>query len=260
MRDSSSVTFTWIGIPVGDKPAREEIRNKFRLLWKLIPEAGSEVWQYTLPASSGYGRRREALELLCGALWHLELASVLPDLPKQHMMALREGKKEDRTRLPWEAWLEQSKDLSAEFLEGELLVRYRFSDSSDPALSVLIQTMLIADATFRLDGARDVLRPLYERQNLHPLALAVRRKISKWLDKDKATFIPSVSALQRQVTIVVAFRDSYSHGEDPRPTEKPLWRFRVERLYDYSLTDIATACLAVWKKLVELASSQMAPS
>jgi len=194
-------------------------------------------------------RKRAALELLAGALWHLELASELGDFPKEKMSKFFEAKGGSKNPQPWEAWLEKSKGLSVEFPKDELLLRYRFSGPLDSAVSFLIQSMLIADAALRIDGAREILSLEFPN---YPVS-ACRSKICTWIDSKTLTFKGSLIQIQKHVIMVTAFRDAYMHGEIPNGKLNALKTFRVNFFDRYNLAQVAQACGEVWKELIRLA-------
>ena len=232
------------------------MNNPFTALWQYLPNVGSELWSYNSKVAERIIRQRSALELLAGALWHLELASELGEFPKENMRTFFKGKGGNTNPQPWEVWLEQSKGLSGEFLKDELLARYRFSSSSDPSVSFLLQSMLIADAALRIDGARDLLR---RNKNPDHFLFAKLEDIEGWLGKASAGSQRLVEKIKMNLTILVTFRDSYMHGEKPDSKHRCRYpqysKFRENFFNQYKLAQVVEACQEIWKELVKLASS-----
>jgi len=62
----------------------------------------------------------------------------------------------------------------------------------------------------------------------------------------------------KHIILVTAFRDVYAHSEKGDNESKRLWKFRELHLYkDYTLKDMAEACIEAWKKLLSLAIQKL---
>lgn len=235
----------------------EEWPSDFKELWNCLPSPCDLIWSHGVPKESEPSRIRNALELLCGALWHLELAKTLGDFSTQGVIEYRENYKNLEKRIPWQTWIEQYGGVTAGFCSGQLTINYQFNNYSDAVLLTLIQTMLVGDATLRLCGARDVLSRIESLRPQKLPILASTKEVASWVDKHSATFIHTATELQKHVVIVITFRDWYMHSEIP--AEHAFWRlrsFRNKNIGSFSLSKIAESCLAVWIELAELAKPQ----
>jgi len=222
--------------------------NTFTPLWQCLPKVGSDLWSYK-SKDPEKTRQRSALELLAGALWHLELASELGDFPKEKMSKFFEAKGGSKNPQPWEAWLEKPKGLSVEFPEDDLLLRYRFFGPLDSAVSFLIQSMLIADAALRIDGAREILSLEFPNCSRCP----DRNMMRTWIGCKTFTLKGSLKEIKKHFIVVTGFRDAYMHGEIPDGESDRLRRFRVNFFNRYNLAQVAEACGEVCKELIRLA-------
>lgn len=209
----------------------------FNQLWAKLPTPERQIWSETFrPArpSKPSLSWREIIELLCGALWHLEFAARIdqfhPSLSNQQ-------------DTPWKEWLESRRSESSQDVNARLFPIYLEGGSPNPPLHPLLQSMLLADSALRIAGTRWLL---YDRSNLQN-----RYEVLHNLPQDHAKDSP----LQRQVRIVLAFRDSFMHGEMP---DRGGHNFREKwinnQLADapYSLEVIAKACHHVWSGLAEI--------
>ncbi len=234
--------------------------NPFTPLWQYLPKVGSKIWKYNPSDSEVYNPKRAALELVCGALWHLELAAAIGKFSKRKMIHFLKGGRENCQ--PWEIWRERSKGPSSKFNKNELVIEYCFSKPPTASISFLIQSMLVANAALRLYGAREVLRDFFYEKDQKKLSnplVACSRSINNWIRKDNSTFSfeKSKNEIKKHVTMVVTFRDAYIHGEVPYKSPKKLdmlVRFRKEFFAEYSLAEVVKSCREVWKELVKLAS------
>lgn len=223
----------------------------FTPLWQKLPRPPARIWRRTIG--------REILELLCSALWHLELAAAIGEgFPTATMQKLHRG-----AHVPWEEWLTQDPTLSVQSGECQLTIRYAFPLFFNVRYQSLLQTMSLANGALRLAGARDILRVTLRRAARHPQLPAVLEDYESILDST-GNFLTSPSLSQhkeqilRKVLIMVAFRDSIMHGEtfSGRPDVcrkfRQLWiDGRLNRKQPkYSPAVIARACRCVWEKLV----------
>jgi hypothetical protein len=211
------------------------VGNPFSPLWKEVPEARSTLWQ------SG---RREVLELLCGALWHLELAAALGIFPNETLEALRQA---DRA---WIDWLSREpRPVKVQRHPKELILQYSFSRRT-PATPQVLQRMCLADGAYRLDGARAVLGPS---------KAPTRKSASNWLKHDGALRSGSAD-VEKAFIIVIAFRDMYAHGERPpvqnTADERRLLMFREKYLTKLNLRQLVSAGREVWIELLKAATAR----
>ena len=219
--------------------AKERVR--FTELWALLPESEDIIWKQLVPSAKAtvWG---EIIQLLCGALWHLELASKIGDefFPVERVPDL------------FKYWLESRENISAKSEEGELIMSCSIRGSVDNRLKDLIQSMLLADGTLRIAGIRQILI-----DNKADISRQVLQNPNNILDKD-GELKPSCSEIQKHVLIIVAFRDSFMHGERKPPKyEKEIATFRekwitMSHSIQYNLAVIASACREVWKSLAEI--------
>jgi hypothetical protein len=228
--------------------------SDFRQLWDILPSSCDSIWSHSVPEESEPSRIRNALELLCGALWHLELAKALGDFSTLGVIEYRESYKKLEKRIPWQTWIEQYNGVNARFISDHLTINYQFNKCPDEVFLTLTQTMLVADATLRLYGSRDVLSRI-ESLKLQKLPiLAPNKEVASWIDKNSTNYIKTATELQKNLIIVIAFRDWYMHGEIPEEHEGWLLRsFRNKNIGSFTLLKIAEACLEVWIELVKLA-------
>ena len=158
----------------------------------------------------------------------------------------RENCRNFKKHIPWQAWMEKHSRVTTKAYADQLTIKYLFKKRPDVELFTLIQAMLVADATLRLYGAREVLRRIDSLKPKEVLILAAPQKVASWLDNNSATFLDTATELQKHLIIVIAFRDWYMHGEIPVNHEYwVLRRFRRNNIGSFSLSKIVEACLAV---------------
>ena len=209
-------------------------------LWQALPGPDDKVWQHISPSRDQHTRKREAYELLAAALWHLELAHAVGPIsgePLTTPVALGSGFSE---------WARTHPSLTVERDHKELVFRYQFLKKPDLAVYKLIQNMLVADAVLRVYGAREVLGSIIPKTG-------VLAPVRSFLE-DTGSFKPNISTLQQQTVLLIAFRDSYMHGEVSDAAERiPIRLFRETCLPKYSLADIGNACITMWEELAHRA-------
>ena len=90
----------------------------------------------------------------------------------------------------------------------------------------------------------------------------VLRDPKKILDNSGNINSPHRPLITQQALLVVAFRDSFMHGETPSTLEKPIWRYRKQWLNSdaYNLETIAQACIGVWKDLLLIVKKASSPA
>jgi hypothetical protein len=226
----------------------------FTKLWQCLPLEEYSGWIKT-----DWDNRREILHLLCGALWHLELASHMKsgDFSEDNIAVLLNP---GHSRLaPWEHWTSRfpvPPEVTVQTEERALTMRYTFCTSLPPHLPVLLQTLLLADGALRLAGAYELL----PTSKLTRLGDDVSFKD---ILKDDGSFKNSLGLYDPRVCLllVIAFRDSFMHGENP-PEKKPRFTFRrkwfagdfasTNPKLPYSPAIIAQACQKVWEEISSL--------
>jgi hypothetical protein len=218
----------------------------FEALWSSIPDQESAVWMEHFPGVKGPRRKREVLELLCSVLWHLELASALGEFPRRTMLNYREQYVEGAQTIPWASWARCRKGTQASLQNDILAILLLFSHEPDNSFRYLLQSTLTADAALRLDATRKACK-VVAHDPKSPL-FANGLQISGWIDKSTLGFLPSTSPLQQQVTLIVAFRDSYMHSEVGDKGDA-IRAFREKMLARYTLGDIFDACVSIWPEL-----------
>lgn len=157
---------------------------------------------------------RESAELLCSALWHFDLAEQIGPFSPVKISTLLGG-----TPVPWEAWLHQGHTVMLPSRESG---PWTISMPTDPRFTIFVQSMLLGSMALRLAGA---WRILYEGKNppkkqrrkswARSLNDPVLRDPKKILDNSGNFNSPSPPLITQQVLLVVAFRDSFMHGETP---------------------------------------------
>lgn len=201
-------------------------------LWSLL----SKTW----PTANKDERKREILELLCTAVWHLQKAYELGNIPRTKLKSLIPKRVGGKT--PLQQWVES----------GE------WFDTNKTDLNSTVQSMFIADAALRLDGVLWVLRDNsgLAKNAFSNSVLADRKEMDQWLT---SSVFPGIKPnILGQVTIVVAFRDAYMHGEIAGARFHKDWpkyaAFRQTGLRDYSLNDITRYCVEALRRFVCLAT------
>ena len=195
-------------------------------LWSLL----SKTW----PPANKDERKREILELLCTAAWHLQKAFELGNIPRTKLKSLIPKRVGGKT--PLQLWVES----------GD------WFDTHKTDLNFTVQSMFIADAALRLDGVLWVLRDNsgLAKNELHNSVLSDRKEMNQWLSS--SAFPSAKPTILEQVMIVVAFRDSYMHGEIAGTKFHKDWpkyaAFRQTGLRDYSLNNIARYCMEVLRR------------
>jgi len=215
----------------------------FARLWRLLSAPGPELWREYRAAVEGPERQREALELLASVVWHLELASSLASWPTQKMEQFYSQLLCDQTDAltPWKIWVEHYNRVKVTRSQAQILIDFSLRERADVAVYA-VQNTLIADAAMRLDSAREVLRPISNKDSL---------VLMKRSDLERGLQSPPVPRIVKATAIVVAFRDSYLHAEIAT-RNAPLADFRQKLGALYNLFDVGMACLRVWTELYKL--------
>lgn len=225
----------------------EAIKSKIIELLRRIPNRGNPVWEYRNIEPNQRTKKREILELLCGAIWHLDLAARCGDFSKKSFRDLRS----ENVTLPVEIWLEQIQRDTANHAGTFLTSCFSMEHNNSNQAKYFIQSMLLADTALRLAGIRDILSRLNIDKNRASPVTATRSEICKWLEQN--TFLSD--PIKEHIIIIEAFRDSFMHGEFPTDTKNPgsknLRNFRIENLYNYSPLQIAQNCLNVCEKILD---------
>ena len=228
----------------------------FTKLWQSLPLEGYSGWTKT-----DWDNRREILHLLCGALWHLELASRMQngDFSEDNIEVLLAP---GHARLaPWEHWTSRfpvPPEVTVHTEEHTLTMRYTFCTSLPPHVTVLLQTLLLADGALRLAGAYELL-PTLKRPRLG------EDNFGDILQNDgsfkRVDFSNPLKHLRMCLLLVIAFRDSFMHGENPSGSD-PRRKFRAKWFagdfvsttpkIPYSPAMIAQACQKVWEEIGSL--------
>jgi hypothetical protein len=205
---------------------------------------------------------REIAELLCGALWHFDLAEQIGPFSPVKMSTLLGG-----TPVPWAAWLEQGNTVTLPPKEGG---PWTISMPTDPRFTSFAQSALLGSVALRLAGAWQIL---YEGKNPPPRSKQQPKSWAKSLkdpmlddpekilDNSGNFNSPHPLHITQQVLIVVAFRDSFMHGETPTGGG-PIWqhRKRWRNSNDYNLETIAQACIGVWEALLTIVKRESSPA
>ena len=226
----------------------------FARLWRLLSVPGPQLWRQYRAAVEGPERQREALELLASVVWHLELASSLASWPTQKMEQFYSQLLCDQTDAltPWKIWVEHYNRVKVTRSQAQILIDFSLRERADVAVYA-VQNTLIADAAMRLDSAREVLRPISNKDSL---------VLMKRSDLERGLQSPPVPRIVKATAIVVAFRDSYLHAEVATPKARwknlpPLAEFRRKLSRRYSLFDVGMACIRVWMELHEVCMSSI---
>lgn len=173
--------------------------TEFSDLWSQIPR-DNELWDYKLAKKGNKPELswREVYELLSGALWHLELGASLGPFPSQRL---------DSTYGPqgilWRTYLNERRSMHSELEPAQLTMTCPVNAPSAEFARSLVQSMLVANGALRIAGARWLLfQRADEIDTTRPLVLH-REPLS------------TSDETQRATLIVLAFRDSFMHGEMP---------------------------------------------
>src|SRR5262249_47623818 len=139
----------------------------FARLWRLLSGPGPELWRQYRAAVEGPERQREALELLASVVWHLELATSLASWPTQKMDQFYSQLLSDQTDAltPWKIWVDHYNRVEVTSSQAQILIDFSLRERADVAVYA-VQNTLIADAAMRLDSAREVLRPISNKNSL----------------------------------------------------------------------------------------------
>ena len=106
----------------------------FNELWGKLPTENDLVWKAIEP--TGHRNQiRSTLELLCSALWHLELAYAIGEFLKEKMFEYRDKLVENDENIPWEIWRTRLPKVEVEFSPNEqspktLDIKYEFCKPS----------------------------------------------------------------------------------------------------------------------------------
>jgi len=226
----------------------------FTKLWQRLPPAEYNGWIKT-----DWDNRREILHLLCGALWHLELASHIKkgDFSEENMSVVLNP--ENSQLAPWEHWTSHfpvPPKVSVQ-PEGQMLtMSYTFNTPLPPHMPVLFQTLLLADGALRLAGAYELV----------PTSMLTSLGDDSFRDilKDDGALKDGLDISNPRVCLllVIAFRDSFMHGENSPDKKQPRFMFRRKWFagdfassnlkIPYSPAIIARACHRVWEEIIAL--------
>ena len=166
---------------------------------------------------------------------------------------------EDSHLAPWEHWTSHFPalpEVSVQTDERTLTMRYTFGTSLPSHLPVLFQTLLLADGALRLAGA-------YELLPASTLTKLGDDDSFRDILKDEGIFKNKADLSDPRVCLllVIAFRDSFMHGEDPEK-KQPRFKFRrkwfagdftsINPKIPYSPAIIAQSCQRVWEEIISL--------
>jgi hypothetical protein len=228
----------------------------FTCLWKDLPPHTDTRWRAKHPK-----QKRELLHLLCGALWHLELAAEITgknfsDAPMGDALDAPANK----PIVPWEPWTSLAPnppkvEVDTGMDEHKLSMSYTYHTPISVPKRMHLQTLFLGDGALRLAG-------VYEYLNPKPAALSGDDCFTDLLD-EHGYFNPSIDTstplidARVRLLLVIAFRDSFMHGER-RDGENRRWKFRTNWFdgrftqthnLPYSPAIIAQACRKVWEEL-----------
>ncbi len=179
--------------------AQSSSRERVQKLTASVRSISVKVWD---DIAVGKNPKREVVELLCGALWHLRYASALGELDSTPVR-YRDGHPS-----LWKEWLST----------GRRLAR------SKP--QHLVQSLLVSDACLRLAGAQEIFRE--GRNNRQPL-FSTFDSIKKKREKGCAT------DLELSIQRIIIHRDAFMHGERPsKPSgesQKQRWEARQQEIF-----------------------------
>ena len=171
------------------------LRGRLDTLWTTVPRE-HPVWLQVEPGLDPKYRWREVVELICGAIWHMEHAVQVGELDSQQYDALR------RVDLrPWETWLE-----SRCAIQRGLTSRAHASE----LVATNIQSMLLGDSVLRLAGAWQILEDSWNSK-LYP-AVSKLGRLRDVFDKDGSTK-PNIDSRLSSLLVLTEIRDTFMHGE-----------------------------------------------
>jgi hypothetical protein len=229
-------------------------------LWKDLDSLPRKVWQDTPRGSGDPLPWREIAQLLCSAAWHFELAEKLQTPFSSKKMTALLGKK---APWPWGSWLKCRQAFCDLPIEGHPWVRPRFADSVSRKLVdrsiIFSQSTLLGDVALRLAGSWEILRDGKHRtpqKTWGPFIMdpMIVKSLDCLLDTSGKIKCPTtIPPIMKQLLVVVAFRDSFMHGEisdksNKRRKYRDLWISSKE----YTPKVIGEACLGVWKCLLNI--------
>lgn len=234
-------------------------------LWKDLDSLPRKVWQDS-PAGSGDPLPwREVAQLLCGAAWHFELAEKLQVPFSSKKMSTLLGK---RTPWPWGSWLKCHQAFCDSPTDDHPWVRPIFADSVSRKLIdrslIFSQSILLGDVALRLAGSWEILMDGKYKKPQKTWAPSIEdpmivESLESLLDtsgkiKHPTTILP----IMKQLLIVVAFRDSFMHGEisdkrNGRRKYRDLWIGSKE----YTPKVISESCFGVWKGLLNIVKNNI---
>jgi hypothetical protein len=199
----------------------------------------SGLWTSTSGIWSTIGkdeRKREVLELFCGALWYIQKAYELGNISTKQLKSLISERVGGKT--PWQLWVET----------GD------WFQPNNVNFNWTIQSMFIADAILRLEAIRDVMRRKCKVKiaDLENTILPKSRKVIEgWFAK--VDFPGKKPNILGQLTVMAAFRDTVMHGEQGQLTDCPKYsQFRENGLRVYSLADISKYSLEIASRFLRL--------
>jgi hypothetical protein len=235
-------------------------------LWKALNSLPRKVWKDTPGGSGDPPPWREIAQLLCSAAWHFELAEKLQTPFSSKKMTTLLGKK---APWPWGAWLKYHQAFGHPPTEGHPWVTPMWIDSIpgkpvDGRSLIFIQSTLLGDVALRLAGSWEILRDgKYHKPPKTWASSIIDPIIDKSLDSlldtcGKIKYPTTILPIMKQLLIVVAFRDSFMHGEisdksNKRRKYRDLWIGSKE----YTPKVIGEACLGVWKGILNIVKTNI---
>src|SRR5262245_66639075 len=100
---------------------------------------------------------------------------------------------------PWKIWVDHYNEVRVKRSQAQILIDFSLRERADVAVYA-VQNTLIADAAMRLDSAREVLRPI---SNKNSFVLMKRLPLERRLQS------PPVPRSVKATAIVFAFRDRF---------------------------------------------------
>src|SRR6266571_8656697 len=130
----------------------------FTCLWNDLPPHTDNRWRAKHPQ-----QKREMLHLLCGALWHLELAAEVTGKDfSDDPMEIALDAPANKPVVRWEPWISPNPpkvEVDTSMDENKLSVSYTYCTPINAPMRTHLQTLFLGDGALRLAGAYDYLNP-----------------------------------------------------------------------------------------------------
>lgn len=242
-------------------------KNYLTSIWNRIPDSKDNIWKDN--------KRREVIELLCGAFWHLEIASQLVEKIDENNTLYHLHQSGLNNQLFWQEWINKRNQAPDKPLDLA-------------ADSYIVQTMFFSNSALRLSGAWEIIEEHIHENRIRSIhtslslpntstKLSRRKNIDYWLQSQEGVpqkandwlkaypdfgrwlqlhnfiFEKYGNEIQTLIALVVTFRDIYMHSEESTFAKYRNYnQFRKDFPHNYTPYDIYCYCIIFGETILNI--------